>query len=249
VQYIRPFTYFLNKSAGSTNLMYGSLALLTGLVIPIVGQLVVLGYAAEVAEDLEHDPELTDHRNFKTEKLVDYLVRGIWPFLMQVVLFVLFLIYFAVVVGLGIGVYVYTGDPPIAGIVAGVVFLPGLLILTLTVWPMTLYAQLSRGFYPVAAFRFTISFLRRVGIPLALALVFSSFVSFWLALFGLMLCIVGVYPAIMIQVMAQEHYTIQLYRLYLDEGGERIPIPGETDALDDFEGDDEERSPRRKRLR
>ena len=40
---------------------------------------------------------------------------------------------------------------------------------------------------------------------------------------GMLACYVGLYPAMVIQSLAQQHYVVQLYRQYLDEGGEPIP--------------------------
>ena len=45
---------------------------------------------------------------------------------------------------------------------------------------------------------------------------------------GLMLCFVGVYPAVVIVRMAALHFRYQTYAVYLARGGEPVPIKPRT---------------------
>jgi hypothetical protein len=53
------------------------------------------------------------------------------------------------------------------------------------------------------------------------------------ALLGYLACFIGVYPAVVILGMAQQHLVAQLYRLYLDEGGQPINSPSEQIEFDE----------------
>src|SRR5436190_21917671 len=53
-------------------------------LIPIVGPLVLVGYQFEVVEALHRDPRRT-YPDFDFGRFVDYLVRGLWPFLVGLV--------------------------------------------------------------------------------------------------------------------------------------------------------------------
>jgi hypothetical protein len=137
-------------------------------------------------------------------------------------------------VGLGFAAGYLTQEPAVGIAVGGVLYVPILIIGLMLLWPLTLHAQLSRGFYFGPAVRFTTQIVRRVGGQLFLAMLVHMLISIPLSILGLLLCFVGLFPAAMIQFMAQEHYMIQIYRLYLDEGGE--PIGGPVDQLEQDEG-------------
>src|SRR5687768_8230334 len=106
MQYGKPYTYYLKKPGGTTNVLYGSLLLL----IPTIGQIVLLGYQAEVAEDLERDPEIEAYPDLELNRFIPYLTRGVWPFLMQFLgsLVVLALAFLAA--GIGLAAYFATQE-------------------------------------------------------------------------------------------------------------------------------------------
>ena len=230
MQYIRPYTYFVNKPGGTTNLLWGSLALFSTHFIPLVGQIILLGYQAEVAEDLEHDPAIEDHRDLNTNKLGEYLSRGVWPMLMQflVGIGILALVVFAAACGY---LAYWASEEPLIGVaVGGALYVPFMLLGMMVSWPMTLHAQLSHGFHFGRAVRFTSSFLGKLGGQLLVVIIVHFVMSLLLGFGGLLVCCLGIYPAGMIMFMAQEHYMMQLYRVYLDEGGD--PIGGPQDELE-----------------
>jgi len=233
MEYLKPYMYLVGKERGTTNLLWGSLALASTSIIPIVGSVVVLGFQAEVAEDLKNDPELKDHRDFDPNKFVEYLTRGVWPFLIQfgVSMIVSGLVLFAILAGVLLGAAL---DEPVVGLIAAIVFIiPLIMMATMLLWPMELHAQLAKELKLGAAIRFTMAFFGKVGGQLFLTMFLHTLISVPMLTLGLMLCFVGAIPVAMILVMAQEHYMIQLYRIYLDEGGE--PIGGPTEQLEEDE--------------
>jgi hypothetical protein len=233
MQYGKPYTYFLKKPGGTTNLLYGSLMLLSTAVVPFLGQIVMLGYQSEVGEDLERDPDLADYSDFDFNRFIQYLTRGLWPFvaLLVIGLVVAGLVFLAI--GIGFAAGYLTQEWVVGVIVGGVLIVPLSLIGTMLQWPVLLHTQLSREFRFGHVVRFTSSFVRKVGGQLFVSLLVHTLISIPLSLVGLLLCLIGIYPAAAIQLMAQEHYMIQLYRLYLDEGGEPIGGPLEQPELDE----------------
>jgi hypothetical protein len=236
MQYLKPYTYFVNKPGGTNNLLWGSLAAVAAFVVPgvgVIGSIVLLGYRSEVAEDLKNDPDLADHRDFDINRFVDYLARGVWPFLMQMLVFVVVSGFVFLAVLAGIGAMLAANNEWVGVIVGGVLLIPFTLLSSMLIWPLELHTQLARGFQFGAACRFTGWFVRRVGGQLFFSLLAHTFLSMVVTVVGLLLCLVGLFPAVMITFMAQEHYMIQLYRLYLDEGGEPIGGPVEQAEMDE----------------
>jgi len=234
MNYKAPYTYFWGKpNSGTRNLLWGSLALLSAQVIPIVGQVVWFGYQAEVLDELERDPDIRDHPDFDISRFSEYLGRGIWVFLMQLLVgvFAGMLALLAVVPAL-IAAAQY--QEPLLILVGYVLMIPMILIGTIFAWPLTLHVQLTRGFRFGAAMRFTSSFVKKLWGQLLVTLLVHMLISSVLVFGGILLCCIGLFPAIILQLMAQAHYMVQLYRIYLAEGGEPI-----GSAAEDLEYDDE----------
>src|SRR5580692_5496549 len=82
MNFIQAFRYILDRPGGSVNL----LLITVSQFIPVVGPIVLLGYRAEVSVALEHDPRLKRHPKFDFGRFVQYLTRGVWPFLISLIL-------------------------------------------------------------------------------------------------------------------------------------------------------------------
>lgn len=218
----RAFRYFLDRPGGTTSL----LLLVVCQFIPVVGPVVMMGYRAEVAEALARDPALRRHPGFTFDRFVEYLSRGVWPFLAALVLS---LPVTALVMGALVAGFVIDppgpNNPPLLAI--GLFFAAyavGLALYFVVSVPVILHTELAATLDPAAAWRFTLDFWGRVGgRAVAAGLVFVP-LSVAVILLGLLACFVGVYPASVLVQMAGTHVVVQLYRLYLDRGGE--PIAG-----------------------
>jgi hypothetical protein len=247
MQYIKPYTYFLSKPGGGTNLLWGSLAFLSSSVIPIIGPLIWMGYIVEVVRALKQDPDIEDHPNFDTNKLMHYLSLGVWPLAMGLLLALGFFCIMLFILALAVAVGVVAQEPIYGIIVFLVLLLPASLMFSALIWPMTLYSQLRQALELPSAIRFTLRFLKLVGGQTVISLIVHFLISQALGFVGMLLCFIGLYPAMVLTSMAQEHYMVQLYRLYLDEGGEPLvmaeieePTPRQKRRQWDDDEDDEE---------
>lgn len=223
MRYGTALSYFaLKPQTGLANLAYGSLCVFSTGFIPFLGQVVLLGYFAEVAEDLDRHPKTDRHDDFTFDRFTKYLSRGLYPFMVQLLLAVFGFAALLVATGVGVAVWLASGQP-VAGIAAGVLAaLLGAVATTMLSWPTTLHAQLSGGLDLGANFAFCRDFLGRVGWDtLGVVLAFIP-IAFGVTLLGMMACFVGVYPASVIVSAAREHLMVQLYHRYLDAGGEPI---------------------------
>jgi hypothetical protein len=227
MRYIKAFTYFVSKKPGGlTNLLLAAVCVL----IPVVGVIVLLGYRAEIAEDLDKDPRLENYPDFDFNRFIDYLSRGIWPFLMQLIVGAGTMVLVMLAVAAGFLAYSATNEPVVGFAVGGLLFLPISLLSMMVLWPLELHTQITAKFEFGRAFSFMTRMLKRVwGQALLAALVYFVLAPF-VVLLGYAACFVGVYPAAVILNMAQQHLVGQLYRLYLDEGGE--PIGGTLEQME-----------------
>jgi hypothetical protein len=203
------------------------------VLIPVIGPIVLLGYRAEMAEDLDRDPRLEEYPNFDFNRFIDYLTRGIWPFLMQLIVGVGSMALMLVVAVAGFVAYKATDEPVVGFSVGGLLFIPVMLLSILVLWPMELHTQLSGKFEFGQALSFMSRMLGRVWGQAILAALALWFLGSVVVLLGYAACFVGVYPAMVIVGMAEQHLIGQLYRLYLDEGGVPIGVPLEKLEIDE----------------
>lgn len=230
MNYKAPYTYFYNKpNSGTRNLLWGCLALASTQVIPIVGQVVWFGYQAEVMDELERDPEIQDHPDFDINRFSEYLSRGVWVFLMQL-LVGLFTAMLALIPFVPAFIAAIKSDEPLIILAGYVLMIPMIMLGTMFTWPLVMHVQLSRSFRFGAAMKFTSAFLKKLWGQLLVTLIVHMLISSVLALVGMLLCCIGLFPALIVQLMAQEHYMVQLYRIYLAEGGE--PIGSEQEDIE-----------------
>lgn len=239
MQYGLAFNYVLNRTGGFANLLLMTVC----NFIPVVGPIVLLGYRSEVAVALLEDEERRRHPKFDFNYFAEYLTRGVWPFVV------------ALIVGVGaatfavaaflVGMMVATAQAE-AGVILAILGYAGTLILaSMLAAPMQFHAEIAGKFDLAGSFRFAKSFWLTVGGQAILAWVIFVPLSMAVMFVGLLVCVVGVYPAVSLIQMASQHLMVQLYDEYLDRGGDAIPVfePPDEDEEDD------RRSRRRRRRR
>jgi hypothetical protein len=230
MRYLRSYQFPFESDNWAVNL----LCLSACQLIPVIGNILVLGYTYEVIEGL-HAGGTRRAPDFDFNRFGKYLLRGLWPFVVQLVIS-LPVIFVAVVVYLAAFTLLImpAQDRDSEALAFVVLLLAYLLILvlgfvtSLVAMPMALRAGLSQEFALGDCWDFARDFLRRVGRELLLAQLFLTVTTPLVALVGLLLCFIGVYPAIAVICLAGAHLYYQLYELYLERGGVEIPLPVEA---------------------
>ncbi|HEY3787315.1 MAG TPA: hypothetical protein VGL71_00615, partial [Urbifossiella sp.] len=102
------------------------------------------------------------------------------------------------------------------------------------------HAEMTKKFDLARGFRFTVQFWQTVGGVAFLTSILFVPLAVGVAILGLLCLIVGIYPAASLIQMAAQHLLVQLYREYLDRGGEPLREYRKYDDDYDDEYDDEE---------
>jgi hypothetical protein len=76
MEYMQSFHYLFESEKWIANFLWGGLALLTTSVIPVAGQLVLMGYMFEIVEVLLCNPPRKGYPDFDPNRIMDYLKRG-----------------------------------------------------------------------------------------------------------------------------------------------------------------------------
>jgi hypothetical protein len=237
MQYLRAYQYPFDNPKWINNLLFCALC----VFIPVIGVLLLMGYLFEVFDALHRRKSDKVYPDFTFDRFKEYLVRGAWPFLVQLV------------IGLPVGMVLSGGFfvlslllGLIAGEKAGCLFLIfyGFMMLFLAVasvalqliiMPMVLRAGLIQDFKSAFSLEFTKDFLRRAGKELLLAYLFLMVSAWVLILIGYIACLVGVYPAVALIHFAQFHLWWQVYEIYLQRGGTPIPLKEPAAAVSPVE--------------
>jgi len=245
MRYFQAYRFLFESPKWMTNLMIGAVC----LIVPIVGQMVFQGYFFDIMEDKLRSRKGKGYPDFNFDRLMPYLVRGAWPFLIQYVLqlplqmvsggFALY-IQFSVLSSMRPAT---PGGPPRIGdfpwalvlIFVGVVIVLGLVIGLITV-PLSLRAGLGQDFAKAFNLSFFREFLGKMWVELILVELFLMVTAPFVIAAGLLLCCIGVLPAAALVTFAQYHLWYQLYELYLEKGGTPIPLKEPEPPTEPAEG-------------
>jgi hypothetical protein len=226
MQYARSWKFVFDSPHWLGNL---ALPVVCGF-IPVIGPLVMLGYYYAVVESL-HLSRGQRYEDFTFERFMAYFMRGLWPFVVQlVVIFPLMLVVMLLLaVGAGLAAAVVTENN--AGVVvplliaAGCVLYLAVLFGTLIyLTPMSLRAGLSQEIAFGAAWEFGVDFRARVRRELIWSLLYNFLMGPVVLFAGALVCCVGMYPANVWLMLSHYHRVSQLYQLYLERGGTEIPL-------------------------
>jgi hypothetical protein len=207
--YFRPLGYLRNNPGWIGN------AFLAGIagIIPIVGGIVLLGYLYEVVRRILRKGDAT-YPSFEFGRFGDYIKVGIWPFLVFLLVGIVFgAASVAVQVGLSMVIH--------SSAVGGVGALFGLAE-ALVVLPLSLHAGLSRSLAFGPMFQFMGDFYKRLFKEAILGMLVLGLINWLLATAGILLCCVGLIPALGLMTLADANMFAQLYQLYLDRGGRPV---------------------------
>ncbi len=213
--------------------------------VPIVGGLVFYGYLYDMVKGMHNgpDPEKKEpYLEFKLDHFADLLSKGVAPFVAMLIatLGMLFMMFFfaliisipiAIVVALvAFGIAQATGEDvskvmeaaaPVAGMVSIFLSLP---LVGLFTRPMIMRAGLTQKIGEAFKFGFVMDFVKRTWKEQLKAAFFMVFMGPLVLVLGMLLCFVGMYPAVTWTWYAYAHFDYQIYEIYLARGGEPVPF-------------------------
>lgn len=214
MDYMRTITYVFENPNWFMNLLLGALCSL----IPVIGGLILMGYAFEVAVALI-TLGAARYPDFDFGRFSDYLMRGLWPFLVYLVAaFVFAPIYIVVAVVPAIA------ENNTLTIICFPIQLALFLVFAIIVQPMLFRSALAMDFTEGFKFDWIKDFISRVGVEMVLGTLFLGIAYMILSMIGLIACCVGILFVFPIYSLAHANLLFQLYSVYLSRGGTPVPI-------------------------
>jgi hypothetical protein len=251
MDYLGSYRFVFSNRNWAMNLLFAVLCSL----IPAIGPIVLMGYFFEVieylirrrqsAKMLDNPPEAISEQvldalpvdspphseaypDFTFERFSEYLTRGIWPFLVQMIVGLVLGVAsaFLWIVGMAlVGAASAGGSDVLPLMFMGVIFVFYFVLaiaLGILTVPLYLRAGLSGDFASAFSMDFYRDFLKRIGKEVVLSQLFLTVSSTLVFGLGALVCCVGIYPALALAMFARHHLDYQLYELYLERGG--MPI-------------------------
>jgi hypothetical protein len=207
-------------------------------IIPVIGGIVLNGYVYETIEVL-HRTNGTYYPKFDFNRFVEYLLRGVGPFLVglifgTIVAFLVILGYVLIFASIFAAGAAGEGNKEIAGIgiLAGfavymLVLFAASLVINFLVVPLGLRGGLSSDIGQSFNFGWAWDFIKKTWLEMLLAFLFQFGVGIVLELVILATCGVGVLAlpvALGYIFLISAWLQFQLYRVFLSRGGEPIPF-------------------------
>jgi hypothetical protein len=162
---------------------------------------------------------------------VNYLVRGVWPFIIQLIatapLMLLFLVFWFGLIGVA-AASANSPNPspllPVLFIGFFVVFFIANIAIMFVLVPLRLWAGLAQDLKPGKMWAFMREFFGLVLANMILCELFNVVAATVMMMVGLLMCFVGIYFTMTLVMFAQSHLVYQVYELYLERGGAAIPL-------------------------
>ena len=245
MNYTASVTDFFKSPNWLMNLLLGGICVL----IPIVGPMVVLGWLITGFWARQEEGFVT-FPDFNFSHFGKYLERGLWPFLVALVVSMAFsivlvpLAWILMIPAMLVGGLSSSGEANassclgfFAMVLMMLFFVVMIFALMLVLVPLKIRASLTQDFAKSFDVGFVKRFLALTWVEIVLSSLFIMIMSTLLFCLGVVAFCVGIYFAIVLIYFSWTHLNKQLYTLYLSRGGEPVPLsPKLNDASVPMQG-------------
>ncbi len=211
------------------NLLWLSLAVLASSIF--VGQIAIFGYGVELLERRAGRPE-NPSEDIDSERIGDYITKGIWPFLVHMV------VQLIVSIVVMIPIFIIMGGTMAVGSAIGgeegmalssIASLPLIVVISvlanvLTV-PFLIRAMICQDFMKSLDLGWALGFVRLMFWEVVISGLIFGILGFAVVLAGLAVFCVGYIPAVGLLMGGAMNLCAQWYEIYLSRGGVPAPWP------------------------
>ncbi len=208
-------------------------------IIPVLGQISLLGWHAEIVHRLRRgEPNPVPKLEFTD--MMHYFSKGVPAFLGGLVIGVPFGFLIGMVVGLGgfvagiVAASLRIRGPEVVLVVyglAGLVMLLAAPFMAIAGNAVSTRAELTEDGSKALEFGKLWAYASKTWSLSLLGWIGTQFFGMLLMFAGLLVCGVGLYPALVAVTLARVHMRWQIYETYLSRGGEPIPLRANREPL------------------
>lgn len=243
----RAYGFFRDDPEWKGKVLMASLAMLTAMFIPVIGQLIVGGWLAILFRRIvAGDDKTLPPIGF--DNIGELLSAGFKPFLVQT-LWMLPLMLFGVIAyvsaiavalmgagaasaaqragessaasaGFGVGMFVCLG-------VVYLGFLVLSFVLGIFAYAATTRTEVSDDMQQGMKFKEVIAFAKLSWGDILKVQLLTAVINYFIVMIGMLLFCVGMFPAVVITMLAGAHLRAQVYKKHLEKGGVAVPLKAE----------------------
>lgn len=224
MNYQASITDFFKPQKWGMNMLLGAVAIL----IPMIGQVILAGWAITQLWGRGDDEHPSTYPPFDFQNFTKYLMRGLWPFLVQmacsfVIIPVIMIVFFVPIMIAGPAMQNHEALS-VAVILLGIgAYLILILGLNFFLVPLSIAATLAQDFAPAFNLSFVRSFLALVWKDLLLTTLFLFAIGIVMAIVAICTCYIGAFALCPVMIFAWQHLQKQLYLLHVARGGMVLP--------------------------
>ncbi len=230
MNYLAALTDFFKSPKWVNSLLLGGLCIL----IPVVGPIVVIGWHVSGFWGRKNPEDFASYPIFDFSNFVKYLERGVWPFLVTLVVpllmapvsmvMMLSFIPAQIAAGQSHGHEAVQALSAMSFMGFGLLWVVLFLVILLVMQPLIIVASITQDFASAFNWRRLKSFVTLMWPETLVSVLFIWFASFLLMVVGMAAFCVGIYFTMAVLYFVNAHLGWQLYHLYLVRGGEPIPL-------------------------
>ena len=229
MQVMQAAKFFFQDEDWVMNMLMGTVF----LIIPILGQIALGGWHAEIAQRLERGEEKPIPK-LELNDLIKWFEKGVVPFVAQMlavlpVLIIAMVLPFFFVMAMVSGV---RGGALISILVMVMIcIIVFSFLLSIVVVSIQTRAELSLSFKETFNIGALKAYLARNAIRILVSHFLFGMVAMGMITLGMLACFIGVYPISVALGVGSAHLRVQIYQQHLQDGGEAIPPAVEPTKL------------------
>ena len=233
LRYMRSIEYVFENPQWLMNVIWILLCSIVAGIVPVLPQMVLIGYQFEVVEALLHSRG-SFYPNFETNRISDYLTRGVWVFLASLLASIAIILALLTMIGLiflaAFGLISALSEDaapvivPVMVITGAVIIIAAGIVANMVIVPIILRAGLSQDFGQAFDFAWVKDFIAKTWLSMIARGLFAMFAGMALLFVGLLACGVGYLVAIGVLQLMQCYLLFQLYAEYLSKGGTPVQL-------------------------
>ena len=217
------------------NLLLGAVCSL----IPVVGPIALSGWLIGLFWARRENDNPAEFPPFDFQNFVKYLERGLWPFVVSLVaVLALIPVFLVLIFGFMILASAFDSHSEAGKILFGlmmflsiIVYLVMIIGLNFILVPLLLKAAITQDFVKAFDLKFVKAFLALVWLDLLNAIVFLIGVGIVMLAITVITCYIGGFLLSPVIYFTWMHLQKQLYMLYLERGGEAVPLSEKLNDL------------------
>lgn len=242
MDYLRGYRVFRDDPEWGKKLLVGSVFFLSTMCIPIIGQVVLIGWQGLILRRAVRGQYAPMPRlDFDFDwigKLLGlgfkaFIARFLWSLPVSIIAVALVMCIY--IGGIAAAAGAASADPDAVPLAlccmgAGVIILvPVMMLLAIPATVAGMRAELTGDLNAGLDFRAVLHFTREMFRELAIGHMVLGVVSMFVVLAGELLLCVGVFPATVLTFIVQPYFVAQVYEKWLERGGEPLPLASADD--------------------